>query len=377
MSSVGLVKFVLLKLLRVAKKQVERIRIPNISICPTSAHYYQSSIDGFVSSRRHTANAYHLQTNEHNGKVSEKARKRIELALSWLLYLAKPKYISEGDTGKRFHFKINFITLTLPSEQKHSDQEITSKCLGNFLDVLKLKCKLEHYLWRAEAQSNGRIHFHLVTDKYIHYESIRKWWNQSTEILGYVSEFEKKIGHRNPNSTDVHSVKHVKRLASYLSKYMCKNRAFGCIGELRRVGGVYKNLSYSLPIIDKESLEITGWIQKTERALVGGEVIEVLYGSKQYQSESADKKKGKVIGYVLGGLIRPIESRLWFCSRSLSSLKKLKVAGCDYEFTAIDELVSKVDARVYNGEFVCSLYGDFSSVCSEVIRIQSLASLGQ
>lgn len=320
-------------------KEQKRVFIPNISLCPTSAHYYSTALDGFRSSGKFRANQFNLEDNEHEGKVSKKAGQRLELALSWLLYHAKQKFVVDSVTGKRFSFKVNFITLTLPAKQVHSDQDISARCLGNFLDVIKKRVGVNHYIWRAEAQGNGNIHFHLVTDTYIHYEKIRQWWNQSVELLGYVSAFELSNRHRNPNSTDIHSVKHVKRLASYLSKYMCKNRAFSCLGELR---------------------------------IIKGELVEVLYGSKQYRKESADARVGKVVGHVLGGKIRPIESKLWYCSRSLSSQKKIIVSGHDFEFDDIDNLVSKVDARMYQTEYVHSLYGDFSEVCRVLLLKRKL-----
>lgn len=261
--------------------------------------------------------------------MSVKARKRLECALAWMLYEAKPKWTVSPKSGKKFQFKINFITLTLPAQQVHSDQEITNRCLGNVLDILKKKHSLVNYIWRAEAQSNGNIHFHLTTDVWIHYNDLRRYWNQSLELLGYVSSFEFKHKHRNPNSVDVHSVKHVKRLSSYLSKYMAKNRAFSCIGELR---------------------------------LIEGKLVEVLYGTDLYRSENADKKKGKVVGHILGGRIRPITSRLWYCSRSLSAKKNFKVSGDEYFFSDVESVIKQCEFRSYEGKFVTSLYGDFSPV---------------
>lgn len=313
-----------------------RTYLSAISLNPTSAHYYYVPLDGFRSSRSHSANAFNLEDNEHHGRVSIKGRKRLEKCIAWLLYLAKPKKVTDSETGKRFIFKVNFITLTLPAKQCHSDQEISNRCLKNFLDVCRKKVGLDNYIWRAEAQANGNIHFHLVTDKYIHHSDIRQWWNQSVELLGYVQMFQKKFHHTNPNSIDVHSVKHVNKLSSYLSKYMSKERSFACIGELR---------------------------------LIKGECVEVLYGSKMYRDESANRKTGKIIGHVLGGRIRLIESKLWACSRSLSAMKSITVSEDMHEFVGVHELIQEVEHRCYSGEFVRSLYGDFSEVCKKILAV--------
>lgn len=311
--------------MRDKRNKRERIFIANASITPFAIHTYTTPINGFESSHRFEKNKVHLKCNATEGVISYKASKRIELALSWLLYKAKPKYVTDFETGKRFMFKINFITLTLPSKQLHSDQEIKSKCLNNFLAVCRKKFNLSNYMWRAEAQANGNIHFHLVTDKYIHYKELNRLWNQSINLLGYVDRFHEKFKHRTPPSTDVHSVKHVKRLVSYLSKYFAKNKAFGCIGELRELNG---------------------------------NQFEVLYGSKQYKAEEANKKLGKVVGHVLGGLIRKVEGRQWFCSQSLSCLKPMQIDQTMYEWQTLEEVLRATSMRRYEGRYVYSFYGD-------------------
>lgn len=257
--------------------------------------------------------------------MSLKARKRIEVALQWLLFISKPKRITAADTGKSFSFKINFITLTLPANQQHSDEDIKQVCLKNFLDRMAKTHGLNNYIWRAEAQANGNIHFHLTTDIYVHYNEIRRVWNECCELLGYVSEYEKKWHNRNPNSTDVHSIKHVKNLAAYLSKYISKHREFTCIGELRQIKG---------------------------------EVIEVLYGTDAYRREDANKKVGKVVGHVLGGRVRRITGRLWMCSRSLSKMKGVRVDEETFDFVSIQDMIQKGDLKEYSGDFCSVFFGD-------------------
>lgn len=56
----------------------------------------------------------------------------------------------------------------------------------------------------------------------MHYEILRDSWNKRLNNLGYIDTFEKKHGHRTPNSTDVHAVNNIKDLAAYMVKYMTK-----------------------------------------------------------------------------------------------------------------------------------------------------------
>lgn len=304
----------------------------NASISPSSMHIYARPEGGFNHSTKHRLNTVNLEDNDHAGIISRKAAKKIELALTWLLYCSVPKTVTCNATNKKFSFRINFITLTLPAEQVHSDQVIKDVALNSFLDLIRKTHDVVNYIWRAEAQANGNIHFHLVTDKYIHYNYIRNSWNNCIEKLGYVSAFEFKFKHRNPNSTDIHSVKHVKKLTAYLSKYFSKQRSFPCIGELRKIKG---------------------------------ELVEILYGSDRYRAEEANKKKGEVVGHVLGAKIRPIEGRLWFCSRSLSKKKRLIISEHDYCFQSLSDVIMNAELRCYRGEFVSSYYGKIATALYE------------
>lgn len=312
-------------------KREEKLYLQCASIQPNAVHMYYRPVNGFEYGARHIANRANLEDNESEGVMSAKARKRLETAVMMLLYKAKPKRVTDTITGKQFSFLINFITLTLPASQAHSDNEIKSVCVNNFLAVMRKEFNLNNYVWRAEAQLNGNIHFHFVTDTYIHYKDLRRVWNQSVELLGYVSKFEEKFHHRNPPTEEVRSVKHIKRIANYLSKYMAKSRSFVKIGEVRE----YK-----------------------------GEQFEILFGSQEYRNEKANCKKGKVIASIISGPVRRIEGRLWFLSRSLSKCKPIQISQDMYEFSAVEELLSVTDFKSYQGEFVCSYYGKFASTAS-------------
>ena len=158
------------------------------------------------------------------------------------------------DQKKWIKFKITFITLTLASDQRHTDQEIKSKLLNSMLTEMRRDFGMLHYVWRAEKQQNGNIHFHILTNVFIPHSTLRKKWNRVQDKLGYVTAYSKEmqscrsfsdyynkyinqgnysqlmrryilgkaVNWHNPNSTDIHSVKKVRNLPAYLSKYLCK-----------------------------------------------------------------------------------------------------------------------------------------------------------
>ena len=314
------------------EEQWQRVYVQCFTAYPHKLVSYCQPIEGRERSKAQVKNEVNLQHNSTEGIISEKARKRIEVALYWLLLKAKVKKVWCNDSGRMFSFKINFITLTLPAAQEHSDEEIKSVVLKSFLDKCVRSHGLQNYIWRAEAQANGNVHFHLTTDVFIHYKKIQSMWNDSCELLGYVSKFESKWHHREPNSTDVHSVKHVKDIARYLSKYISKHREFQCIGELRSKKG---------------------------------QQFEMLYGSREYRAEEGGKKRGRVIGHVLGGRVRRITGRLWFLSRSLSAVKPIRVNEEMHELKSVSDLIHSGKLREWSGEHVRMWFGDVVAAAEE------------
>lgn len=150
--------------------------------------------------------------------LTYQSQKRMKKALELLIYTAKYKTVFVKATNSHFRYKLNFVTLTLPSRQMHTDREIVKNCLSPFLENWQNGRKGFLYIWKAEVQHNGNIHFHLVTNSFIHYLKLRKRWNKAINKLGYVD----RSNSDNPNSTDVHAVEGKKDLASYLAKYMNK-----------------------------------------------------------------------------------------------------------------------------------------------------------
>lgn len=253
---------------------------PTIGITPSRISSYQT-IHGrnHYSSDMSQALKSWNGSNKHRGSVSKKAAKNIRGKIEWLCFLSRKRRVQVSTSSKSFMFQINFITLTLPSPQDHTDNEIKSRCLNQFLTELRQKFGMKNYLWKAELQGNSNIHFHLTTDIYIHYETIRNIWNRIISKLGYVQEYQKKmlamsfqdyVCHRkrqgssnlsklkksydygqrtnwsSPNTSDVKSVKNVHNLANYLAKYLTKDisKKSGCSATAARLAAFTGNLWY-------------------------------------------------------------------------------------------------------------------------------------
>lgn len=213
----------------------------NWSINPGQIAIYNRSTANNSKEHCNKNSLENLKDNKKQNNMSPSAKKRCAKAINWLLYRAKEKKIKTGNNGSRYTFKVNFVTLTLPSKQIHSDEIIKSKALNYFLTDMKRFCGVTDYVWKAEKQANGNIHFHIITNCFIHYMDVRNYWNKAINTLGYVDKFEKVHGHNSPNSTDIHSFKKVKSVARYVVKYISKADKNGTIGG--RIWGLSQDLS--------------------------------------------------------------------------------------------------------------------------------------
>lgn len=218
------------------------VAIPMMSIAPNQIYRYTMWEGG---NRRHKSKQTSLNNLLHNSQVnglSDKTRKRISKAVNWLVEISDYKWYKPPGVDYEFKVKIAFLTVTLPAMQRHCDKVITKECLNQYLIELRKYHGVKNYVWKAEAQENGNLHYHIAIDNPVDYDKARGRWNRIVEKLGYLTEFEKINGHRDPNSTDIHKTKDVKNLAAYLSSYMSKKesrrpicgRDWGCSQTISR-----------------------------------------------------------------------------------------------------------------------------------------------
>lgn len=256
--------------------------------------------------------------------MSKATKRTMRNRISAMYRLATPRTVKTS-RGKLIHnYRCNFITLTLPSKQIHSDKEIKEQALNHLLIELRKHYGVENYVWKAELQKNQNIHFHIITDQYICYYALRRRWNRIINKLGYVDRYAErmhKIGfdgyHQNalkynpkrskaeslikykvmlkngfssPNSVDVKAVRNDKDIAIYMSKYMTKD--------------ILESTGEELDPEDQELLE-----------------------------------RGNAFG------------RSWFCSRSLSRLK----TGLTFSYSEIEKILGEImeseGVKFYSGDF--------------------------
>lgn len=151
---------------------------------------------------------------------------------------------------KKVHYTkqrtLSFMTLTLPVKQRHTDK-VFRKLLVRMIENLVKTHKVKYYLWRAEPQGNGNIHFHVLLDRYIYHKNINRLWCKQLEKLGYITQYQKEKNTKElPPSTEIRGLKKVKNTANYILKYMTKpekgKRAI--LGQLWGASNITKKLTY-------------------------------------------------------------------------------------------------------------------------------------
>ena len=168
---------------------VQPFEVPYFSLSPTSLTLFTMLEGGRVSGKQKES-WKNLEDNTNKyGELSHHSTKRIRRAINYMIYTTKEKqirgkqiitktqdftteYEKSATHQKPVNYKLALITLTLPSAQRHPDEEIKSKLLNQFLIELKNKFQVRDYIWKAEKQENGNIHFHILINKYIHHRRL-------------------------------------------------------------------------------------------------------------------------------------------------------------------------------------------------------------
>lgn len=164
-----------------------------------------------------------LAKSRKTNNLSYQSTLKVKKALAWMEATSTKKVIPKLGNKGTWSFRLAFLTLTLPSQQVHTDKEIKKECLDLFLQALRDKYNVTKYVWRAELQQNNNIHYHIVIDRFIHHKDIRKLWNKYVNRLEYVDKYYEISGNYAPPSTEIKAAKSSQSMRAYISKYITKS----------------------------------------------------------------------------------------------------------------------------------------------------------
>lgn len=342
--------FIKVRTIQIHKKNnmQDIISIPTFSLNPSSLSLYNSRFLRFPSEKKgektltkiERENAlkniygehYSSEKRFHNFKISEQSHKNIMQKINWLYFLAKSKSIKTISGKEIYNFKINFITLTLPSKQIHPTNVITSQCLNQFITEMKKLYNIENLVWRLEFQKNGNVHYHICTDVYLDYYIVLKHWNRIINKLGYVDIYAQK--HQNMSLND------------YIKTYNKGNKNDFNVMKSRYLKG--RQFNWQVP----NSVDV--------KPVTSGKQI-AFYISKYFSK----KDKSGTNKNELDTIENSQGLRLWFCSRSLSKLKKIRdfVPAFDIDVLSIVLKCKRIFKAVH--EYCTTYFFDFSQLENE------------
>lgn len=241
-----------------------------------------------------------------NGYMSKATRAKVKTLVDTIIFMeqlpeAKLQTMNDKLGYKQQACYLTFVTLTLPSAQlrdavgEYDDEHAKRHLLRPFIERLKYKFGVQSFIWVAEPQEAGNIHFHLLIDKYIDNrkdsdneaksQQLTKAWNEILAGHGYITAyaatqrsrhaqgfaydstqtklveaFDQASGRyvtsaehvsftdqveayaygeatnwQNPNTVDIHRLKSQNNIKGYICKYMTKNN--GTDTTRRKIGG--------------------------------------------------------------------------------------------------------------------------------------------
>jgi hypothetical protein len=155
-----------------------------------------------------------------NGYMSKSTKSKVKTLIDTLIFLSQLPEASRQTMNKSLGYKqqacyLTFVTLTLPADQvrdeagEFDDKRAKEQLLRPFLERLKNRFGVKSFVWVAEPQEAGNIHFHLLIDKYINNtknseneaesQLLTKAWNEILNRNGYIEAYRQAQLSRHAN----------------------------------------------------------------------------------------------------------------------------------------------------------------------------------
>jgi hypothetical protein len=220
---------------------------------------YKNFVSASLRSPEQIATEGNLSRGSYNGWISKGSQRKIRQSMEgWM----KSIEINRQDTRSKYkpkHSYTTFATLTLPADQTHSDNQIKREILMPFIQRMQREQGVQEWFWVAQPQQNGRIHFHLLFDRYVNAKDLQLYWNLSTEKLGYLTKYFESSGSLFPPSTDIRSTPPKMSAVGYLMKYVTRSPIQ--LPSFKFVNGVRikSDKLYERKVLADQSVEYKEW----------------------------------------------------------------------------------------------------------------------
>lgn len=248
---------------------------------------YAESIVKRAKWKSKAISAENLKDNRTKGQLSEPSLRKIKRHIYAWAYaiLEHNKDLKYYEQNQRTHLVM--LTLTLSAYTDKNDKELKRELFGRMIEKLKTMFHVEYYFIRYEAQSNGRLHAHIIIDKYIDKTEVQLAWNKIQNRLKLIDEFEKIYKHRNPPSTHIKEITASTQTINYLLKYVLKKEEYRSIeGHLYGMSDKLREIETSTYILDYEaSTFVQACMDHPQSQIYYGDFFTVIYLNKTIYSE--------------------------------------------------------------------------------------------
>ena len=272
-----------------------------------------------------------LKKKYHNFEISENSQKHLRSKVEWLFQYAKSRNVKTYTNKIIKNYKCGFITLTLPSKQKHNTGYIITQMLDEFLQQLRKRIKMINYVWRLEFQANGNAHFHIVTDSYADYYLVQKIWNKILNVHGYIEPYKNKMSALTYND--------------YIKKFGTKKNGKKIQNEI-----LFKRYNYG---------KSTNWSNPNtvdcKNISKGGSIS--FYISKYFSKKEKSSKKNE-----LDNEENSFALRLCFWSRSLSRCKAESMPTSYYDAKVFELLKNDPSVNIAYYDYCTVIYYEFQKL---------------
>lgn len=294
-----------------------------------------------------------------------------------------------GKDGFRTHI-VNFTLCTLTFIAP-VDDNTAMDILNVWFSTIKKRYGNFNYIWVAERQHNGNIHFHIIADQRFPIGYINSLWvknqiengvlnkdiinrlkeDHGTTFSNLHTEGKYNIVHDYLNPVDITSVKTINGVSSYLTNYVTKNNSiFDCSAwkSNRKVSKIFTN-----KIIDKKLFDKTGVANLNKITSRPRNVI--IEGRTVYKPPRTYTNETYYGEYCIINTIYN-KGRFQYCLNDLEAINKIILNGInEVSGEEIRELIS-IDREEYQWQFGADMKRIFEIKLNElkaILQIQELA----
>lgn len=184
----------------------------------------------------------------------------------------------------------SFITLSYGREWPH-DKE-AKRHIDLFFKRLRRAFGPLPYIWVAERQQRGAIHFHILTTQYISRKELARHWNE------IVQNWQSKSGY---NVQEVQpNVIGVRDAGRYMAKYMAKG-GDEFLGNLYGMSNAARELMHP---VEQKVIEIPNTVFGNEIEEIGRELQDqgedvYFIRTEEVNEETGEIEEGRVVGFFI------------------------------------------------------------------------------